>query len=469
MINYYLAIDIGASGGRHILGYLQDGKLQTEEIYRFSNQMKETDGFLCWDTESLFEQILIGMKKCGEIGKIPVSVGIDTWAVDFVLLDKEGKKVGPAVAYRDKRTEGMDEAVYAKISEEELYERTGIQKQIFNTIYQLMWVKEKAPKFMEQAESLLMIPDYFHYLLSGVKKQEYTNATTTQLVSAKTGDWDHELIRVLGLKDDLFGTLSMPGSVVGELTPQVAETVGYQCKVVLPPTHDTACAVLAVPAKAEHFLYISSGTWSLMGTEQLLPDCSKNARKHNFTNEGGMEKRYRYLKNIMGLWMIQSIRKEWQQQGESYGYDEICKRAALESISSVVDCNDGRFLAPKSMSREVQAYCKETGQQVPVTKWELAKVIYDSLAQCYADCASEIEECTGQKYDYIQVVGGGSNAEYLNRLTAQRTKRGVCAGPGEATAIGNICAQMISAGEIKNVEEARSCIGSSFEVKEFKG
>jgi len=200
-----------------------------------------------------------------------------------------------------------------------------------------------------------------------------------------------------------------------------------------------------------------------------LPDCSQKARVHNFTNEGGMEKRYRYLKNIMGLWMIQSIRKEWQQQGEDYGYDEICKKASTQVITSLVDCNDGRFLAPESMSREVQAYCKETGQQVPVTKWELAKVIYDSLAQCYADCASEIEECTGQKYDCIQVVGGGSNAEYLNRLTAQRTKRDVYAGPGEATAIGNICAQMISAGELKNVEEARSCIGRSFEVKEFKG
>lgn len=249
------------------------------------------------------------MKKCALAGKIPYSMGIDTWAVDFILLDEKDVRIGEAVAYRDKRTEGMDRKVYDIISEETLYQRTGIQKQIFNTIYQLMAVKEQQPWQLEQAKSMLMIPDYFHFLLTGKKVQEYTNATTTQLADPVAKDWDMELIEKIGYPKGIFQTIQKPGYEVGRLSGKIQKEVGFDCKVVLPPTHDTASAVAAVPTQEEHALYISSGTWSLMGTELREADCSKESMLHNMTNEGGYDYRFRYLKNIMGLWMIQSVKK----------------------------------------------------------------------------------------------------------------------------------------------------------------
>lgn len=461
---YYLAVDIGASGGRHILGTVKEGRISLEEVYRFENGMHDQDGTLCWDFQSMFQEIKNGMKRCRELGKIPVSMGIDTWAVDFVLLDHEDRVLGKTVGYRDGRTKGMDELVYQSIAPDELYGRTGIQKQMFNTIYQLMAVRNQNLEELENAASMLMIPDYFHFLLSGRKRQEYTNATTTQLVSPVTKTWDYELIERLGYPKRLFGELSMPGTVVGNLTEELQKEVGFDCQVVLPATHDTASAVIAVPSLEEDVLYISSGTWSLMGTERMEADCRENSRRANFTNEGGYEYRFRYLKNIMGLWMIQSMRKEWK---EKLSYAALCELASEETITSIVDCNDDRFLAPESMIREVKAFCLETGQQVPETAGELAAVIYNSLAECYAGTAKEIRELTGRDYRTIHIVGGGSNAEYLNRLTAKKTGCRVYAGPGEATAIGNLAAQMIKAGVFQSLKEARACIFNSFEIKEY--
>ena len=342
MEQYYLAIDIGASSGRHILGHMEDGKMVLEEIYRFPNGMTEENGQRCWNVKALFRAILEGMKKCKKAGKIPVSMGIDTWAVDFVLLDKENKMLGDAVGYRDSRTAGMDEKVYEIIPEEKLYERTGIQKQIFNTIYQLMAVKSNNPEILEHAETMLMIPEYFNYLLTGEKASEYTNATTTQLVSPETKDWDYELIEMLGYPKQIFQKIKKPGTVLGNLTKEIQKEVGFDCEVVLPATHDTGSAVMAVPTNEDNTIYISSGTWSLMGTELKKADCSPESRLHNFTNEGGYEYRFRYLKNIMGLWMIQSVRKELSPK---QGFGEICEAAARADIASLVDCNDDRFLA----------------------------------------------------------------------------------------------------------------------------
>lgn len=468
MARYYLAVDIGASSGRHILGWMEDGALRIEEVYRFPNGMEKKDGVLCWDTGRLFGEIKAGMKACRELGKIPASMGIDTWAVDFALLDADGRLLGNTVGYRDGRTKGMDEKVYEVISPEELYGRTGIQKQIFNTVYQLMALKKQHPEEINRAEALLMIPDYFHYLLTGKKCQEYTNATTSQLVDARTGAWDRELIGRLGYPQKLFGKLSMPGTVVGELSEEIREEVGFGCQVVLPATHDTGSAVLAVPSNREHVLYISSGTWSLMGTEAVEADCREESRRANFTNEGGYGRRFRYLKNIMGLWMIQSVRKEWQEGGEDYSFAEICENASRESISSIVDCNDECFLAPAGMSEAVREYCRKTGQPVPEGKWELAAVIYNSLADCYRKCASEVEALTGQEYGCIHIVGGGANAGYLNRLTARATGKTVYAGPTEATAIGSLMAQMIKGGEFKGVQEARECVFRSFDIKTYE-
>lgn len=465
MKQYYLAIDIGASSGRHILAHIEDGKMVLEEIHRFPNGMVEQDGELVWEVERLFNEIKAGMKKCKELGKVPVSVGIDTWGVDFVLLDKDGNRIGNAVAYRDGRTKGMDEEVYKIIPEEELYGRTGIQKQMFNTIYQLMALKMKKPEQLAQAETMLMIPDYFHYLLTGKAAEEYTNATTGQLVSPVTKDWDMEMIEKLGYPTKIFQKLSLPGAVLGELTAEVQAEIGYNCKVVLPATHDTGSAVIAVPSNQDDVLYISSGTWSLMGTELKDAICTKESKENNLTNEGGYDYRFRYLKNIMGLWMIQSVKKEI---GGELGFGEICEMASKSTIASIVDCNDDRFLAPKNMTKEVQAACEESGQQVPETLADVAAVIYNSLAQCYAKTIKEIEEITGKSYDRIHIVGGGANADYLNRLTAKATGIPVYAGPTEATAIGNLAAQMMSDGVLKNLVDARECVFKSFDIAEYK-
>lgn len=465
MEKYYLAVDIGASSGRHMLASMKDGKMQLEEVYRFPNGMDNKNGTLCWDVERLITEIKNGLRKCKEIGKIPVSMGIDTWGVDYVLLDKDDNILGDTVGYRDSRTEGMDEKVYEVIPQDDLYARTGIQKQIFNTIYQLMAVKQSHPEYLEQAETILMIPDYFNFLLTGVKKNEYTEATTGQLISPKTNDWDYELINMLGYNSKMFLPVSMPGTVVGDFTKEVQKEVGFNCTVVLPATHDTGSAVLAVPTNDDDAVYISSGTWSLMGIERKEADCSMESMKANFTNEGGYDHRFRYLKNIMGLWMIQSVKKEFT---EDLSFAEICEMASKETISSIVDCNDDCFLAPKSMIEAVQKFCRDTNQQVPETVGEISSVIYNSLAKCYGDTVEEIEAITGKKYSTIYVVGGGSNAGYLNELTAKYTGRKVSAGPSEATAIGNIIVQMLHDGVFASLPEARTCVKESFDVKMYE-
>ena len=466
MTKYYLAVDIGASSGRLILGHLENGKMELEEVHRFENGMVKKDGELCWEFDRLFQEIKNGLKKCKEIGKIPVSMGVDTWGVDFVLMDKDDKVLGNTVGYRGHRNEGMDEEVYKTISLEDLYARTGIQKAIFNTVYQLMAVKTKHPEYLEQAETMLHVPDYFHYLLTGKKTCEYTEATTGQLVNAETKDWDYELIDKLGYPRKMFQKLIMPGTSVGHFTEEVKAEVGFDVEVVAPATHDTGSAVLAVPANDDDFIYISSGTWSLMGIEREKADCSKKSCEMNFTNEGGYAGRFRYLKNIMGLWMIQSVRHEYD---DKYGFAEICQMAEeAKDFPSRVDANDECFLSPESMIEEVKDYCRRTGQKVPETLGEIATVIYTSLAECYAKTAKELEEMTGRTFSRIHVVGGGSNAGYLNELTARATGKEVHAGPGEATAIGNITAQMLKAEEFKSIEEARTTIHESFGIKVYQ-
>jgi rhamnulokinase len=465
METYYLAVDIGASSGRHILAHLDGEKIQLEEIYRFENRIKEISGHLCWDLEILFTEIVNGLAKCKTIGKIPASIGIDTWAVDYVLLDQDGNILGNTYSYRDHRTTGMDDKTAKIISPQELYHRTGIQKQIFNTIYQLMAAKEQEPELMKQAQQFLLIPDYFTYRLTGQKKTEYTNATTTQLVNPATKNWDYQLIEKLGFKKSLFCPITMAGTKVGNLKEEIAEHIGFQTNVIQTATHDTASAVLAVPARQKDFIYISSGTWSLMGTEQAYADCSEKSRKANLTNEGGYEYRYRYLKNIMGLWIIQSVRHQWN---DAYTFEEICAQTeSCKDFPSRIDVNNPVFLAPSDMIQAIQEECQSTGQPVPYSVGEIATVIYQSLAESYGRTIKELETLTKKHYDAIHIVGGGSNADYLNRLTAEATQKTVYSGPAEATAIGNLTVQMIQAGEFKNLEEARNVIFNSFHIKQF--
>ena len=461
---YFLAVDIGASSGRHMLAHMENGEMVLEEIHRFPNGIIEKNGHKVWDVDTLFKEILTGMKKCKEQNKIPYSMGIDTWAVDFVLVDHQNHRIGDAVAYRDGRTQGMEQCVYEAIPENQLYEMTGIQKQTFNTIFQLMALKKENNDLLTNADALLMIPDYFHCQLTGKRVQEYTNATTTQLVSPKTKEWIDSILSTLGYPKNIFQDIQMPGYEVGNLLEEIVNEVGFDCKVVLPPTHDTASAVLAVPTQDENPLYISSGTWSLMGTELLEANCSSESMQRNLANEGGYDYRFRYLKNIMGLWMIQSVRKEIAPE---MSFGEICEKASQCSISSLVDANASRFLAPENMTKEVQKACEETGQQVPQGIAEVAAVIYNSLAECYGNTIKELEALTGKSYNCIHIVGGGANAEYLNKLTAEATGKKVYAGPTEATAIGNVAAQMIAAGELKDLKDARRCIFNSFKIKEF--
>lgn len=461
---YYLAIDIGASSGRHIIGSYENGKLIIEEMYRFPNGMKKNaDGTLVWDSEALFGYVKAGIAECVKKGKSPSYIGIDTWGVDFALLDEDGNRIGDTVGYRDSRTAGMDDEVYKLIPEKELYARTGIQKEMFNTVYQLMAVKKNNPEYLEKADRILMMPEYLNYLLTGEKCSEYTNATTGQLVNAESCDWDFDIIRRLGYPEKIFGELFCPGHIVGELSAEIAEETGcYGAKVILPATHDTGSAVVSVPTNSEDVIYISSGTWSLIGVERLTPDTSEESRLHNFTNEGGFDKRYRYLKNITGLWMIQSMKKEL---GGDYTFDMLCEMAQeYDSTKLRIDVNDRRFMAPESMIDEVKTAlgCSE------LSIGELFAVVYHSLAECYRKSVEEIEAMLGRPMRAIHIVGGGSRDEYLCRLTAEECGKPVYAGPKEATAIGNITAQMISTGVFTDLREARNVIYNSFNVKEIK-
>ena len=463
---YYLAIDIGASSGRHILGWLENGKIRIEEIYRFENKLVTKNGHLCWDLEHLFHEVVEGLKECKRLDRIPASVGIDTWGVDFVLLDGAGNVLGNTVAYRDSRTKGMDEEVYRLIPEAELYRRNGIQKQLFNSIYQLMAIRKTEPAILEKAERFLMIPEYLNYLLTGEQKNEYTNATTSQLVRAKTQNWDFELMEKLGIPTKLFGPLHMPKSVVGPLKPAMAERVGFQTEVILPATHDTGSAVMAVPSTSDDSIYLSSGTWSLMGVERLIPDCTEKSRQHNFTNEGGYHYRYRYLKNIMGMWMMQSLRREFKHK---YSFEELYELAHIgRYFTATVNVNDDRFLAPDSMIRAIQDYCAETGQEKPETECELLYCIYHSLANCYAETVAEIESVTDRTYEVIHVIGGGCQDRFLNQLIARQTGKTVFAGPVEATAIGNLMAQMLKDHCFEDLNEARQVTARSFDVKKIE-
>ena len=465
MNEYYLAIDIGASGGRHIVGAIESGKLVLREVYRFENSMAKRGGRLVWDTDYILAEILAGMKKCKEAGLVPKSVGLDTWGVDYVLLDAGMERVGPAYAYRNLWTEGMDTRLDAAVPPEELYRRTGLQRLTINTIYQLMAQSEFVPEETEKAGRLLMLPDYFHFLLCGEPLNEYTIASTSGLLDVRAKNWDYELIAKIGFDASVFGPLSMPGTRAGALKKAVAEEVGFSADVVLPGSHDTASAAVATPSLSGDPIFLSSGTWSLLGCESSAPYTSESSMRCDFSNEGGYDGRILFLKNIRGLWMIQSVRKELAN-GTSYG--EICGMAEASDIQTRVDPDDERFLSPESMTEAIRAYVRERGGRVPEGIGETAAVIYRSLADHYGKTARDLAEVTGRSFTSIHVMGGGSNAGFLNMLTAEATGLPVHAGPAEATAAGNILCQMISDGVFRDLSEARKCIVDSFAIQSYE-
>lgn len=460
-MKYYLAIDIGASSGRHIVAHMEDGKMITEEVYRFQNGPKVTEKngarVLKWDIDHLYSEILAGLRRAGELGKAPVSVGIDTWGVDYVLLDENDAPIEGAYCYRDARTERSIPKVHEILPFSALYGKTGIQYNTFNTIYQLY--EDKMSGRLAGAKSFLMLPDYFQFRLTGKKIHEYTNATTTGMVNAKTHTWDTEILDKLGIPADLLGTLTQPGTVIGSFTDEVAAFVGYNAEVTLPSTHDTASAVVAAPLEGET-PYISSGTWSLLGVEQKTAHTDEVALAADYSNEGCKDYFFRLQKNIMGLWMIQQVRHE---TGDAYDFRTLEAMAREVGLPDRVNVNDQRFLAPANMTAEISA---AVGR--PLTLGECIYVVYNSLAENYGESLRALEKLTGETYETLNIIGGGSRDGFLNELTAKATGKRIITGPTEGTALGNLIMQMVGRGDLKNVAEGRAVMRRSFDIKEVK-
>ena len=458
MPTYYLAVDIGASSGRHILGWLEGGKIVLREIYRFPNGMLDKDGRKSWDIDSLCEHVIIGMEKCREAGMIPSYMGIDTWGVDYVLIDSSGNRLGDAMGYRDVRCGEAMPDVENIVPFSELYERTGIQRLDYNTVYQLMADKKERPEILDSAEKMLMIPDYIGFRLTGVAEQEYTNATTGALVNVHTGEFDKELTDKLGYPAKLFGKLAMPGDTLGRLLPDVRDRIGYDLTVLHCASHDTASAVIAVPTNSDNAIYLSSGTWSLLGIEITEPNTSDASRGYNFTHEGGYNKRIRYLKNIMGLWIIQSIKKNLD---DKYSFSELSDMArAYGREYDKIDVNDKRLLAPANMIEAVREVMGAPDASIS----RVLAAVYNGLADYYAETVKSLTEVFGREFSALHIIGGGSRDSYLNELTAVRLSIPVYTGPTEATAIGNIVCQMLSDKVFTSLSEARSAVYDSFDV-----
>ena len=453
-----LAIDIGASSGRHILGSLQDGKLILEEIYRFENGIQNQNGTLVWNAEKLFKEVKAGIKKCKEKGKIPSTVAIDTWGVDYVLLDKDKREIFPAVSYRDSRTEMVAQRVGEILTQEALYHSTGIQKQNFNTVYQLYC--DKVSGKLDNAKYFLMIPDYLNFKLTGVIHNEYTNATTTNLVNANTKTWDLDILNTLGIPEGIFQSLSLPCTKVGAFSKEIETELGFNATVIHAPSHDTASAVAACPID-ENSVFISSGTWSLVGTENLYPVTTPEAMKANFSNEGGINYRFRFLKNIMGMWLFQNIRKNLDKK---YTYDQMMQMAMESSYDKLIDPTDDCFLAPDNMIDAIRNYLGEP--ELPIA--DVLKSVYISLATSYKNTVEEIERVAGKKVDRIAIVGGGSKDKYLNKLTKEYTCKRVTVGPTEGTAIGNLISQLVYIDKDMDLSKAREIIVNTFSITEVE-
>ncbi len=455
-----LAVDLGASNGRLIAGQIRDGQLAIEIVGRFRTPLVNDaeSGYMCWDIDGILAEIRANIERCAAQGPI-ASVGVDSWGVDYVLLDESLQQVGKAVAYRDKRTTGWMERVWARVPAAEVYRRTGIQFQPFNTLYQVAACAEQEPQWLEQARHLLMIPDYLHFRLSGVVSNEYTNATTTQLCGV-SGDWDPVLLEAAGMKRNLMRPPVDAATILGEMPAGAG-----RAKVIAPATHDTASAVAGAPLEEADEAYISSGTWSLMGIESMTPIATDEALRMNFTNEGGLERRFRVLKNIMGMWPVQRICEEHEATDIAKLVDAA---AALPAWQFLINPDDPVFMNPASMTEAIRNFCVQTQQPAPQTVAQLARCVFDSLALAYKGVKQELEMLLGRKLKRIRMIGGGCQNQLLNQLCADACELTVVAGPVEASALGNLSAQMIALGLIKNLDEARMLIRASFPMQEFR-
>lgn len=465
-MTYHIAVDIGASSGRLVLGGIQDGSLALEELHRFPNAfLKKEDGSFRWDIDELLRQILAGLHKAKESGVGSCTLGIDTWGVDYALIAADGTRVEEVYSYRDHRTDRAMAALAERIPPEAVYAKTGIQQLPFNTLYQL---SVHDPGALAKAERILLVPDYLYYRLTGMLMNESTNASTTQLLNLETRDFDADLLALLGLRREQFAALAEPGTEIGPILPELVREYDLpQCRLIAAATHDTASAVLGAPLSGERTTaFLSSGTWSLIGLELDRPVGTPAAREANYTNEWGAYGTFRFLKNVMGMWLVQEVRRL---------LDNRCSFAELVQLAegcvgfrSLIPCSDERFLSPDDMIGEVRAACAETGQPVPQTPGELARCIYDSLALSYRSCMEELEALTGERIETLRIVGGGAHNRLLCQLTADVLGKDVSAGPTESTALGNLAVQMISAGVLPDIREARELIGRSFPAETYR-
>lgn len=468
---HLLAFDLGAESGRAMLGRLDDRKLKLEELHRFANRPVRVGNSIYWDTLTLWDEIKHGLAKAAQASRGSlVSLGLDTWGVDFGLLAADDSLLGNPVHYRDQRTDGMMEAAYEIVPRPEIYAATGIQFMQLNSLYQLLaMVKARSP-ILAAAKTMLTMPDLFNFWLTGRKATEFTIATTTQCYNPIDGEWAWGLLDRLGIPKHIFQPIVSPGTILEKLHPAVIEETDCPpISVIAPACHDTGSAVAAVPAVDPDYIFLSSGTWSLMGIEVPRPIITADSLRYDITNEGGVNGTYRFLKNITGMWPLQECRREWARGGKSFSYDELTMMAAdAPGSGALMLPGDPRFLHSGGMPARIQGFCQESGQKVPQTIGEIARCILESLAMEYRWVAERLDDLGGRRMHTIHIIGGGSRNRLLNQLTADVTNRRVVAGPVEATAIGNLLVQALALGQLNTLEDARAVVRNSFDVVAFE-
>lgn len=467
----YLAIDLGAESGRAILATLDGQQLSLTDIHRFPNGPVRLPDGLHWDILRLWSEIKTALHMATHQQHAQLAgIGIDTWGVDYGLLDRSGALIGNPYHYRDSRTDGMVEAAFKRLPREKIFDLTGIQFMQLNTLYQLFSMVVQQSPALQIAETFLTTPDLLNYWLSGRKVCEFTMATTTQCYDPRRCEWSQPLLQALGIPSHIFPEVVQPGTVLGTVLSEISEETGCgQVPVIAPACHDTGSAVAAVPAEAPHFAWISSGTWSIMGAEASDPIVNAQSLKYNFTNEGGVNGTWRFSKNIMGLWLVQECRRTWARGGEELSYAEITQLAAeAEPFRAIIDVDADEFFQPGNMPARIQKYCARTGQPVPETKGAIVRCALESLALKYRWTLDRLEEMLGYRLEPIHIIGGGTQNRLLNQLTADATNRSVVAGPIEATAIGNVLMQAVALGHLKSLDEARAVVRHSFKPETYE-
>ena len=469
MTKRVLAFDFGASSGRAIIGCFDGEKITLEEVHRFSNDPVSVGGTVYWDVLRLFHEIKQGIIKARMAGGFD-SIGIDTWGVDFGLIDSEGKLMENPIHYRDARTVGLVDEAFKTMPREKIYGITGIQFMELNTLFQLISLKKNRPWMLERADKMLFMPDLFAYMLTGKMCAEYSIASTSQIIDLQTGSWSKELLDAFGIKEDIFAPIVKPGTVLGNLTSEICEECGVDpVPVISVCGHDTQSAITSVPCEDGNFAFLSSGTWSLFGTELEKPIVNETSLNINITNEGGFDGTVGFLKNIIGLWLIQESRRQWQRQGEDYSYADLEKLAlAAEPFKCFIDPDAPEFVPHGNIPKRVQEFCEKTGQYVPQTVGEIMRCIYESLAMKYKLTFEKLCECTERDYPVIHVIGGGTKDTLLCQLTANSCNRTVKAGPIEATVMGNVAVQLMSGKSVSGISEARKIVAASSELKVYE-